>query len=145
MRGRPFEPGNRMGRGRPRGSQNKRTALLKALEGHGDAVVRQCLVMALRGDPTALRLCMERLIPPCKSAGPPFQMREVKSVEDLSSAFSTIFREVARGRMTAQDGQAISAALETRRRLAETEEFESRLEAVERNLTETRMSSEAKP
>jgi hypothetical protein len=61
--GRPFEKGNQMGRGRPRGSRNKRTMFAEAMEGHGETIIKQCQVLALKADPTALRLCMDRLLP----------------------------------------------------------------------------------
>jgi len=65
--GSPFQPGNRFGRGRPQGSRNKATiALQKMLDGCGESITRKCALMAMQGDPTALRLCMERLIPPPK-------------------------------------------------------------------------------
>jgi len=63
MRGRPFEVVNKMGRGRPRGSRNRKTAWLEVMEEHGLALVKKCVLRALEGDPIALRLCMERLLP----------------------------------------------------------------------------------
>ena len=145
MRGRPFAPGNQMGRGRPRGSQNRQTMFLKALEGHGDAIVKQCMVLAMKGDRTALRLCMERLVPPCKPSGHRFQLPAVNTVADLGAAFHAVLQEVARGRMTAQEGEAIASVLETRRRLTETEEFHARLRVVEQSLAEDLKQSEDKP
>lgn len=137
MRGRPFAPGNTMGRGRPRGSQNRRTLFIKALEGHGDAIIKQCMVLALKGDHTALRLCMERLLPPCRPSGHRFRLPAVRSVADLGPAFQAVLQEVAGGRMAAEEGEAISRVLENRRRLGEAEEFDSRLRALERNLPES--------
>jgi hypothetical protein len=62
MRGRPFERGNKLGKGRPSGSRNQRTVFAEMMDRHGVAVIKQCLVRALqKGDPTAMRLCMERL------------------------------------------------------------------------------------
>ena len=65
--GKPFQHGNTLGRGRPQGSRNKATiALQEMLDGHGESITRRCALLALQGDPTAMRLCMERLIPPRK-------------------------------------------------------------------------------
>jgi hypothetical protein len=56
-RGRPFEVGNKLGRGRPRGSRNKRTlAVQELLNGHTEGLVRKALVMALQGDAGSLDL-----------------------------------------------------------------------------------------
>jgi len=77
---------------------------LKALEGHGDAIIKQCMVLAMKGDRTALRLCMERLVPPCKPSGHRFQLPAVHTVADLGTAVHAVLQEVARGRLTAQEG-----------------------------------------
>ena len=52
MPGRPFEKGNKMGRGRPPGSRNKRTVFQEAMEEHGVPLIKQCKLLALKGDPT---------------------------------------------------------------------------------------------
>jgi len=49
--------------GKPKGALNKRPPLTKLLEPHADALVAKMLELALAGDPVALRLCIERLIP----------------------------------------------------------------------------------
>jgi hypothetical protein len=86
MRGKPFEVGNTFGKGRPRGSRNKRTALVELMKDHGEAIIKQCQVLALKGDRTALRLCMERLIPPCEAANSRFRLPPMKTMADLKKA-----------------------------------------------------------
>ena len=56
-RGRPFERGNKFGRGRPPGSRNKVPhSLQKLLHKHGEAILRKCMVEALKGEKQAMRL-----------------------------------------------------------------------------------------
>jgi len=50
MHGRPFERGNKIGKGRPRGSRNQRTVFAEMMDSHGEALIKQCQVMALKGD-----------------------------------------------------------------------------------------------
>lgn len=51
-------------RGKLPGTLHKTTRLAKALlEGEAENLVRKCIELALAGDVTALRLCLERLIP----------------------------------------------------------------------------------
>ena len=69
VRGRPFEKG-RSGNpaGRRPGSRNKATLAAAALlAGEAEALTRKAVEMALDGDPTAMRLCMERVLPPCRA------------------------------------------------------------------------------
>jgi len=63
--GRPFQAGNKHGKGRPAGSRNKATIALEALlDGEGDAIMRKVIELAKAGSETGLRLCMDRLFPP---------------------------------------------------------------------------------
>src|SRR5512134_2042435 len=57
--------------GRPPGIPDKRTELRKLLEPHAEELVAKVVSLALKGDRTALRLCMDRLIPPLKSRDAP--------------------------------------------------------------------------
>src|SRR5712691_2519476 len=42
MRGRPFERGNKMGKGRPPGSRNQRTVFSRMMDSYGEALIKQC-------------------------------------------------------------------------------------------------------
>jgi hypothetical protein len=69
MRGRPFEPGNTFGQGRPPGSPNKKGLMLqRLLLENGDEIIGTLIDRAKKGDRAALALCVERLIPRLKDA-----------------------------------------------------------------------------
>ena len=58
MRGQPFELGNKLGKGRPPGSRNKKSIFQDAMEGKGSIeIIETAKLQALKKDPTALRLC----------------------------------------------------------------------------------------
>jgi hypothetical protein len=63
QRGRPFKPGQSGNPlGRPKGVRNRATVAAEALlEGEAEALTRKAIELALAGDPTALRLCLERI------------------------------------------------------------------------------------
>ena len=120
--GRPFQPGNTFGRGRPQGSRNKATiALQEMLDGHGESITRKCALLALQGDPTALRLCMERLIPPRRDSPVKFKLPAVNTAAEVGQAIGTGLQDVASGQLTPSEGQMVSAILEDRRKAIETE------------------------
>ena len=51
-------------KGRPRGSRNASTmAAEMLLQGEAEAITRKCVERAITGDPTALRLCLSRILP----------------------------------------------------------------------------------
>ena len=69
-RGRPFEPGNAGGPGRPEGSRNKATIILDALaDGEAEAVLRKVIEAAMSGDLKAAEIVLSRVWPPRKGRG----------------------------------------------------------------------------
>src|SRR4051812_21410410 len=64
----PFKKG-RSGnpRGKPKGAKDKRTALRGLLQPHERELVQKAVDLALAGDTTALRMCMDRLMPPLRA------------------------------------------------------------------------------
>ena len=80
VRGRPFEKG-RSGNpaGRRTGSRNKATLAAAALlAGEAEALTRKAVEMALDGDPIAMRLCMERVLPPCRERSVEFKLPAIE-------------------------------------------------------------------
>ncbi len=132
IRGSSFQAGNTFGRGRPQGSRNKATIdLQEMLDGHGEAITRKCALMAMKGDATGMRLCMERLLPPRKEQAVKFKLSAVTTAAEVAAAVSTILQAVAGGQLTPAEGQMIANIVEGRRRVIETEELEARLQALE--------------
>jgi len=80
----------------------------------------------------AMRLCMERLVPVSRASGKRFHMPPVKTAADLAVAAEAVTQAIAKGRITAQDGDAITNILEKRRRIIDTEDLERRLREVEK-------------
>jgi hypothetical protein len=131
-RGRPFTPGNKLGRGRPRGSRNKTTLALQEMLGqHGEALTKKCVFMALQGDRVALRLCMERLLPVRKQNPVQFQLPPITTAAQLAQAQAMLLKALSRGQLTPAEAETINHLVESRRRVLETEELERRLRALE--------------
>jgi hypothetical protein len=117
---------------RPQGSRNKATiALQEMLDGHGESITRKCALLALQGDPTALRLCMERLIAPRRDSPVKFNLPAVNTAAEVGQAIGTVLHDVAGGQLTPAEGQMVSAILEDRRKAIETEDHDDRIRALE--------------
>ena len=68
-RGRPFERGNQFGKGRPKGSPNKKSLELQdLLLENGEDIILKLIDLADKGDRMATTLVVERLIPRLKDA-----------------------------------------------------------------------------
>lgn len=128
-RGKPFQKGNP---GRPRGARHKSTLAIEALlEGEGEKLARKAVDMALAGDPTALRLVMERIAPVRKGRTITFDLPKAETAEDLAAALGSVLEHVASGDLTPDEAASVASIVETRRRVLETVELERRLTALE--------------
>ena len=121
--------------GRPRGARHKATAAaLELLDGEAEGLARRAVELALGGDTTALRLCLERIAPVKKDAPVTFNLPSMKSAADAAKAASAVLDAVALGELTPTEGTDIMALVETYRRTLETTEIEVRMAELERTL-----------
>ena len=128
-RGRPFAPGNP---GRPKGSRHKATVAAEALlEGEAEALTRKAIDLANGGDTVALRLCMERLVPPRKDRHIVFELGALNGPADALAAVVGLIRAVAAGQITPSEATAVVALLDLYGRGFETTELQARVEALE--------------
>jgi hypothetical protein len=131
-RGRPFEKG-RSGNpaGRQSGSRNKATLAAAALlAGESEALTRKAVEMALDGDPIAMRLCMERVLPPCRERTVEFSLPPIEgtrteetcgpSARDVSRAMDAVTSALARGEITPGEAEKIAGVVDTFVRAIET-------------------------
>ena len=131
-RGRPFEPGNQIGCGRPRGSRNKRTLIGKELlDEHAEAVVRKALVLALKGDTTLLRLFLTYILPRPQDSPVATGPLPMATIEDREKTFTTVIDKVAAGNLSLDQSHDIVDLMAARCRLIQTEELEARVRKLE--------------
>ncbi len=124
-----FGPGNP---GKPKGARHKATiAAMALLDGEAEAITRQCIQQALGGDTTALRLCLERIVPARKDVPLP---EGVDLGGELSRDIDAIIRAVAGGVITPSEADALAKILESKRKIIELTEIEERLCALEAHL-----------
>jgi len=77
--------------GRPPGARHKATvAALAMLDGEAEALTRQAVTMALAGDTTALRLCLERIAPPLRDAPVSFALPPMTTARDAAKAAGAV-------------------------------------------------------
>jgi Family of unknown function (DUF5681) len=132
-RGRPFEKG-RSGNpgGRRTGSRNKATLAAAALlEGEAAALTRKAVELALVGDPTAMRLCLERILPPCRERSVEFALPPIESAADIAGAMKAVTGALAEGAITPSEAERIAAVVDIFVRAIDTSDFDRRLQEPE--------------
>ncbi|MGI9071438.1 MAG: hypothetical protein ACR2JB_09015 [Bryobacteraceae bacterium] len=130
--GHKFERGNKHGRGRPEGSRNRATILLQQLmDDEAELIIRKVIELAKEGDSIAMKLAVERLIPPVKDRHIQLKFPRVHSAEDVIEASACLVQAVAEGNITPGEAHAVSGLLEIHRRSTETASLEKRISQLE--------------
>ena len=128
-----FAPGHPGGPGRPEGSLNKATlAAQELLDGEVEALTRKVIDMAKAGDITALRLCLDRVIPAKKSRPVALDLPDIKTAKDVLAAHAIVLRSMAEGNLTLDEVIAVSGLIENKRKAIEATDFEARLASLEK-------------
>ena len=131
--GRRFQPGQSGNpAGKPRGTRNHATILAEQLlDGEAETMVRTAIDWAKNGNMTALRLCLDRILPARHDRPVCFTMPVLNSAEDAAKAVGAITTAVARGELTPTEAAELSRVIESFVKAIETTEIERRLKALE--------------
>lgn len=118
--------------GRPRGTRLRVTrAVEELMEGEAEALTRKAIEMALGGDTTAIRLCMERIAPPRKDAPVEFGLPSMETATEAAQAASAVLKSVSEGVLTPVEGASVMSLVDSYRRTLEVSELENRIVALE--------------
>jgi hypothetical protein len=118
--------------GMPKGTRHRATVLAeKLMEDDAEDIVRAVVSAAKAGDPTAMRLCVERLVPVRKGRPISFDLSPVKTAADVAVAVGELSRTMAAGELTTDEASAAAAVIEMHRRAIETSDIELRLQKLE--------------
>ncbi|HET6518770.1 MAG TPA: hypothetical protein VFG47_03005 [Geminicoccaceae bacterium] len=92
--------------------------------------------MALSGDTTALRLCLERLLPPCRERPVRFALPAITTAADAAGAVAALARAVAAGELTPGEAAELGRQLAAFANAREAAELERRLSDLEARVGE---------
>lgn len=103
--------------GRPKGSRNKVTlAIENMMEGEAEAITRHCIDLAKRGDPTAMKIVMDRIAPVRK--GRPIPKLKKR---DGETSIEALLRAVLEGELAPEEGKEVVGLIESAARVAATQ------------------------
>lgn len=122
--------------GRPPGSRNKATLMMEAmLEGEGEQLTRKLIDLASGGDIVALRLCLERLIPPRKDRSICLDLPRVENLPQISAAMSTVLEAIGDGRITPTEGETLANILTQQTNLVANLDLDRRVTELEQAIS----------
>lgn len=134
QRGRPFQPGQSGNpNGRPAGSRNAATLAIDALlDGEGEALTRKAIELAKTGDMQALKLCMDRIVPPRRDRPVSFALPKIEGPAQAATAMAAVLKAAADGELTPMEAGEIAKLLDVYVRTVETNDLAKRIDQLER-------------
>jgi hypothetical protein len=113
----PGQSGNPAGRAA--GSRNRKTiAMEEAFFAQADALVQNVVKRAMAGEPAAMRLCMERVLPVGRGRPLPIDLPTVRSADDAQAAAAVITGALKQGAISAREAVDLLRVVEGLTRLA---------------------------
>lgn len=134
----PFKPGKSGNpAGKPKGARNKASLALEALfDNEADEITRKAIEMAKAGDMTAIRLCLDRIIPPRKDRPLSFTLPAINSPKEAAATISAVLAAVATGELTPTEASEVGKLIDVYVKAVEATELVERLERLERMTTQ---------
>ena len=119
QRGRPFVKGQSGNpKGKTKGVRNRATLAAEALlDGEAEALTRKCIELAMAGDPFALKLCLERLVPPRKERPLSFALPPIENGEDTNKAIGGVLAALAQGLVSLSEAREAIELIERCRKI----------------------------
>src|SRR5947207_3226995 len=104
-----FKPGQSGNpEGRPKGIADKRVALRALLQPHAEELVTKVVQMAKDGDIAAVRLCLERCMPPLKATDDRIELDGLG--DDPAANAACVVKAIGAGELTPNQGATILQA-----------------------------------
>ena len=90
--------------------------------------------LAESGDPTALRLCLERILAaPRRERAVRFRLPPIASAADIAAAMGALTAAIAEGALTPGEAESVARVVDTLLHAIDTSDFDRRLQALEDN------------
>jgi uncharacterized protein DUF5681 len=139
--GRPFKPGmSGNPAGRPKGARHRVTMLAEQLlDGDAKEIIRKTITLGLAGEVAALRLLLDRILPPRRDRPVAFSLPALTTPHDAAAALAALVDAVAAGNLTPQEACDLSGLIGNFVRAIETVALEERVHLLEETLKEARL------
>ncbi len=118
--------------GKPAGAKDKRTELRNLLRPHAERLFQKTVDLALAGDTTALRLCLDRLCPALKPQAEPISLDTTGN--DVTTLAAEVFRAATAGELALDEAAALTSMLLNRARIADADEANRNVEMALRRI-----------
>ncbi|WP_345198036.1 DUF5681 domain-containing protein [Kistimonas scapharcae] len=132
----PWEPGvSGNAKGRSPGPRSKVIETLrKPLEKNGKAIIAKVVDMALEGDPQAMKICCDKLLPNLRGADQVVVVDGITGNSSITEKAEAIVNATVTGKIPPDQATSLLSALASCCRIIEAGELLARIEALEAQL-----------
>lgn len=118
--------------GRPKGIRNKAALLAENLfEGEIEGICRKVVEAAKQGNIQAIKIVLDRILPPKKEALICIDLPVIKVGSDILEAVGRVAEAVCQGKISPSEGEMLTRIIDRQARAIEMNEFEKRLKSLE--------------
>jgi hypothetical protein len=130
-RGRPFEPGNNFGRGRPKGSPNKKVRQARELlEQHAPAITAMA-IKSSREDTETLRWLVSRILSRPRELPVKIGRLPMSTLADLERASAVLIQMATAGKISLSEAREVANLVEQNCRVM-MQDWERRIRILQR-------------
>jgi hypothetical protein len=123
--------------GRPPGARNNATLAAETLfDNEAEILTRKVIEKAKEGDTAALRICLDRIIPPRRERPLHIALPKLASASDAAAAMATIVAATAAGEITPGEGADLNTVVAGFIKVTEISDIEARVAALERKASD---------
>ena len=122
-------------KGRPKGIEDKRVALRALLEPHAPKLVAMAVKKAMKGDTTALRICLDRLIPPVKARNEVVKLPGAGGT--LADQGKAVLDAAAQGELSPDEVSMLMQAISAQANVVRVDDLERRIKVLEEQKNES--------
>lgn len=119
--------------GRPKGLKDKRNELRSLFQPHSKKLIKKAVELALAGDTTALKLCIDRICSPLKPQAEAVTS-PIPTTGTLSEQGAAVYQAAATGMIGTDEAAALMTILSGQARILEISELQERLSQIEKQL-----------
>jgi Family of unknown function (DUF5681) len=129
-------------KGRAVGCRNRASLIAAALiDGQAEELVAKAISLALEGDPIALRLCLERILPPARERPCTFKLPKLETCQDATNALAMIAEGMASGELLPHEAESLGNVIASFVQTTQLVDLVSRLNSLEAWRSEARTAT----
>lgn len=117
--------------GNPKGRPSGADMVRQYLKPHSEALITKAKDLALAGDTTALRICIDRIAPPPRNESAPVVIFEIEAAQTMSDKARAIVNAAGGGLISPDTAALLLGAIANAAKIIEVDELANRIAALE--------------